>query len=146
MEHQQPRHLKTGKIGEDLACNFLKQKGYLILERNFRRKWGEIDIICYKTNAISKIFCSMWNKNLTNVLHGTDLVFVEVKTLNKNSFIDPEDNLTQNKQKKLIRTCELYISEKNLDPDMSWRIDAILVSIDTLLKKANVKHIKSAIY
>ena len=125
MENKQPKHLKIGKIGEDIACNFLKKKGYKIIDRNFKRKWGEIDIICYKKEMIFNAISSMWNKNLSGVPHGTKIVFVEVKTLNSNYSLNPEDNLTQQKQKKLIRTCQLYISEKKLDPNMDWQIDAI---------------------
>ncbi|MBI2454444.1 MAG: YraN family protein [Parcubacteria group bacterium] len=146
MEHNQPKHLQTGKIGEDIACDFLKKKGYKIIDRNFKRKWGEIDIVCHKKRTLSDKISSIWNKNPDSVLHGTKIVFVEVKTLNSNYSLDPEDNLTQQKQKKLIRTCQLYISEKKLDPDMDWQIDAILIILDTQSKKAKIKHMEGVIY
>ncbi len=146
MELKQAKHLKIGKIGEDIACDFLKKKGYKIIDRNFKRKWGEIDIICHKKETISDRISSIWNKNSDNILHGTRIVFVEVKTLNSNYSLNPEDNLTQQKQKKLMRTCQLYISEKKLDPDMDWRIDAILITLDVLSKKAKIKHMEGVIY
>lgn len=165
IEPNSPQHLKVGKIGEDIACKYLKDKGYKIIERNFRRKWGEIDIVCLKKSGAS----SIWNKISKNILsvlqrtnyskHSSDIgyssvpqettnkiIFVEVKTL-KNVFgLKPEDNLTYFKQKKLIRTCQLYISEKNIDQDTDWQIDAVLIEIDSVSKKARIKHIESAIY
>ena len=149
VEQKPSNHIKIGKIGENVACRFLKQKGYEILERNFKRKWGEIDIICSKKESILNLLCSTWNRGIRNVPRGTNdnkLVFVEVKTLKNTNFLTPEDNLTTNKQRKLIRTCQLYISEKGINPDIEWQIDAILVELDTNKRKAKVKHLKSAIY
>ncbi|MBI2466150.1 MAG: YraN family protein [Candidatus Sungbacteria bacterium] len=154
VEQNSPQHLKIGKMGENIACKYLKNKGYKIIERNFKRKWGEIDIICSKKEPITGLLCSTWNNNNTvenikNVLRGTNnlkLVFVEVKTLKNNNLLEPEDNLTSEKQRKLIRTCQLYISEKNIDPDIEWRIDAILIVLDFVRKKAKIKHLKGVIY
>lgn len=152
MEHKIANHLEIGKIGENIACNFLKKRGYSVVERNFKRKWGEIDIICSKKESPVGLLSSTWNNwagGIKNVLRGTDntrLVFVEVKTLKNNHFLKPEDNLTTDKQRKLIRTCQLYISEKNINPDIDWRIDAVLITLNMVCKKAKVKHIKGAIY
>jgi putative endonuclease len=43
---------KIGKLGEDVACKYLEKKGYVILERNYTRKWGEIDIVSCETERI----------------------------------------------------------------------------------------------
>ncbi|MDP3800469.1 MAG: YraN family protein [bacterium] len=166
IEPNSPQHLKVGKAGEDIACKYLENKGYKIMERNFIRKWGEIDIICLKGNNKS----SIWNKvysNIFNVLRKTNndksqlntddfyvpqgtglnkLVFVEVKTLKNGAGLNPEDNLTESKKKKLIRTCELYVSDNPIYINTEWQIDAILIKIDHNLKKASIRHIESAIY
>ena len=158
-EPSSPQHLKIGRLGEDIACKYLKNKGYKVIERNFRRKWGEIDIICIEKNDTKNSEGSIWNsinnfislksRNKTNALREIEdekLIFVEVKTLKDNYSLNPEDNLTYDKQKKLIRTCQLYISEKNIDPDVEWQIDTILITLDTSLKKAKIKHLKGSIY
>ncbi|MDP3764699.1 MAG: YraN family protein [bacterium] len=166
IESNSPQHLKVGKAGEDIACKYLKNKGYKIIERNFRRKWGEIDIVCLKKNNNG----SIWNKianNVLVVLQGTNynrqnlnidlcddpqeasnnkLIFVEVKTLKEGSGLSPEDNLTYSKQKKLIRTCKLYVSNNPTYADYDWQIDVILININSDLKKAKIKHMESAIY
>jgi len=72
---------QTGQLGEDIACEYLVDKKYKIIERNYRQKWGELDIIAKAPDKI--------------------LVFVEVKTLVQNPNIRPEENLTNSKLKKL---------------------------------------------
>ena len=123
---QIPSHLKTGKAGEEIAVKYLENKGYKVLDRNYNRKCGEIDIIC-STNSNRKI------------------VFVEVKTMaNKN--IRPEENITAQKQKKLIRTCQLYLLEKRIDPNLDWQIDTVGIVIDKNNHTASVDHMENAIF
>lgn len=107
---------EVGKLGEDLACEYLVNKRFTIIERNFRKPWGELDII-------------------TKDSQGT-LVFIEVKTMRQsgNSTIAglrPEDNLTKAKLKKLQRTAQLYVSfnENLVNEKNGWRIDLIAINI-----------------
>ena len=106
---------ETGKIGEDLACEFLKDRGYKIIERNFRQKWGELDIV-----AIGK---------------DKTLVFIEVKTIRQNdnsaNEILPEYNLTNSKLKKLQRIAQLYAGSNQdlINEDRGWRIDLVAITI-----------------
>jgi putative endonuclease len=76
-----------GKFYEDLAINFLKQKGYKILERNYICSFGEIDIIAHKENI---------------------LCFIEVKARTKRSFGKPLEAITQLKQKRMVKVAEYY--------------------------------------
>ena len=113
MEHYL-NNKKIGKIGEDKACEFLINKKYKILFRNYRQKFDEIDII-------------------TRSFDGT-LVFIEVKTLTVGSLdnLIPEDNLTTNKLKKLIRACSLFagFNKKFINEKKGWRLDLIAITID----------------
>src|SRR3989338_241811 len=104
-----------GKIGEDIACKFLREKGYKILERNFRKKWGELDIISKDRKGI--------------------LVFVEVKTidnLDARTNLLPEENLTKSKLQKLQRTAMLYAGEHNelVKYKLGWRIDLVAITLN----------------
>jgi putative endonuclease len=117
----------TGKIGEEIATRFLIKKGYEILELNYRKFHGEIDIIA---------------KDLDEV------VFVEVKTVTRESFegvpretYRPEDNMHKSKLKTVSRTAELYMIDKGLDSE--WRIDSIAVEMEKSSKKAKVRHLKA---
>ena len=60
------QHIRIGRIGEDIACRYLRSKGYEIIERNFRKKWGEIDIVCKKKFSI-------FNTNRRQILRGSVL-------------------------------------------------------------------------
>lgn len=175
MEHFISEHIEIGKFGEAIACKYLKSKGYKIIERNFRKKWGEIDIICKKdclANNFKKreagggfIFANLikhiFSKSLCllrNVLYGTTcdlndnvsfdkIIFVEVKTLKSNNkSLNPEDNVTKSKQKKLIRTCELYLASKKFPIDTDWQIDVVAIKLDRDNKKATINHIENAVY
>ena len=117
-------NISTGKIGEDLACEYLIGKGYRILKRNYWKPWGEIDII-----AVAK----------TNTL-----VFVEVKALKENSFAGllPEDNLTSSKLKKLQRTCQGFVAENPglVRGDRGWQIDLVAVKIPAIADRPALKN------
>lgn len=163
-----PDHIKIGQWGEEIACKYLENKGYLVIDRNFRRKWGEIDIICQKRveniqNGV-ETKSSTWNRLfgwLKNVLRGTKsdgnekyvprgtgtskLVFVEVKTL-KPGHLNPEENVTPAKQKKLIRTCQLYMSYNNLDLDSDWQIDVVAITLNRQWGKAKINHFENAVF
>ncbi|MEK7465593.1 MAG: YraN family protein [Patescibacteria group bacterium] len=103
-----------GKEGEDFACEYLTKKGYEILERNFRKPWGELDIVARAPDRT--------------------LVFVEVKTMRDSGpeGLKPEDQMSPAKRKKFTRTAMLYAGshENFMDDKKGWRMDVI-----TLLKR-----------
>ncbi len=111
------RKQEIGRAGEDAAADYVKKRGYKIIERNYWKPWGELDIIARAPDKI--------------------LVFVEVKAIYNNltnmsnDYIKPEDNLTRAKLIKLQRTAELYAnSHEGLVTDRGWRIDLIAVLMD----------------
>ncbi|HRS54441.1 MAG TPA: YraN family protein [Bacteroidales bacterium] len=99
-------HNNIGKIGEDIAADFLLKKGYKILERNWRVGQYEIDIIAQDGNVI---------------------VIVEVKTLKSNNVITPEAIVGKQKQKNLIKAANIYMDYKNLSFEIRFDIVAILL-------------------
>ncbi|MCL4366348.1 YraN family protein [Patescibacteria group bacterium] len=98
--------IKAGSLGEDLACEYLKKQGYKILERNFRIRGGEIDIVAKD--------------------QGT-LVFVEVKTRFTHDFGLPVEAMTPWKIKALLKTAKFYV-QKIKWGDKEYRLD--FVSVD----------------
>jgi len=119
-----------GQLGENIACRYLVEKGYKIIERNFRKPWGEIDII---TKASDKT-----------------MVFIEVKTIRQynsdfvnNNDITAEDQLTKAKLQKLQRTASLYAGhyQELIDDEKGWQIDLLALTI----KENNyvIKHYKN---
>lgn len=114
---------KKGELGEEIACMFLMKHGFEIIERNYTRRLGEIDIIAKKNKAI---------------------YFIEVKSMSFNSTIRPEENMNQFKLVKLQRTISTYLHEKNIK-DIEWQIDLVCVLLDDINKKAKVKVIENII-
>lgn len=112
-----------GQIGEDIATQYLQNKGYKILERNYKKPWGEIDIIAKK---------------------GQDLVFVEVKTLSSGEHFLPEEEITFRKKKALRRTAKLYLAENKYPADQNWRIDVIGIEMRDE-NRCCLRHTKNAI-
>lgn len=140
-EQKSQEHLAIGRLGEKIACEYLESKGYKIIEKNYRRKCGEIDIVC---SAKSDLTTAYANKS---IFHRTSkkLVFVEVKTLKREGWLSPEDNFTSSKQKRLIRTCKLYMAEKNVNLDDEWQIDVIAINLKENCQKAEIKHFENTI-
>jgi len=115
----------TAKLGEEKASLYLKRNKFHILTRNFRKRYGEIDIVAIDTSLKEKA-----------------LVFVEVKTRRSNSFGNPVEGITLWKLKTLIKTAEYYkMTHRNL-PD-TMRIDAISVSLTQNNIVEKIEHIKN---
>lgn len=96
---------ERGRRGEDIAWAYLKQRGYKILERNYRCHYGEIDLI---------------GKD------GETIVFVEVKSRRSVAFGEPEDSVGLVKQKKISKVALCYLEEKGLF-DRAARFDVVSV-------------------
>lgn len=98
----------TAILGEDAACEYIQKKGYRILERNFRKGYGEIDIIA--------------------IINST-LVFIEVKTRSSNKYGTPFEAISPQKLSLLVRGANFY--KYVLHPDLpdEMRVDAIGVIV-----------------
>lgn len=97
---------ERGKSGERIAEDFLRKKGFRILERNYRYLRAEVDLICRK---------------------GNELVFVEVKYRSGESFGPGEESVTAAKQAQLRKAAEGYLQEKNIDAS-PCRFDVVAIS------------------
>jgi putative endonuclease len=113
----------TGILGEKLAQDFLKRKGYNILETNFRCRKDEIDIIA---------------------LHKDSLVFIEVRTKSNLDFGTPEESITPNKMEHLERAANYYRQNHDELP-ASWRIDVVAIELDAKNTLKRIELIENAI-
>lgn len=111
----------TGNQGESLACDYLKKQGYKVLERNFRIRGGEIDII-----ARDKDF----------------LVFVEVKTRYTHEYGLPVDSITPWKIKFLLKSALFYI-QKIKWGDKQYRLDALCIDYADNRENPKIELIKN---
>lgn len=132
MEKQDNRTRKRiiGDLGEAIACDFLRNRGFEIVERNYLKKWGEIDIVAKKGD----------------ILHFIEVKSVSCVTLHKFSQeygYRPEDNMHPWKLKRLSRTMQTYLLEKNLECD--WQLDLVTVRLNDQIRKARVEIVENII-
>lgn len=124
---------KIGEIGENIAVKFLMKHNFAILDRNYTKKWGEIDIVAKKDNKIYFIEVKSVSRNLINVSQ---------ETLDR---YKPEDNMHSWKLKRMSRTIQTYLLAHKEYDDYEWQIDLITVFLDLIDKKARVKRIEDII-
>ncbi|MCH8889152.1 YraN family protein [Patescibacteria group bacterium] len=119
-------NLRIGQVGENVACRFLVKHGFSLVERNYQKKWGEIDIIARK---------------------GKILHFVEVKTVSRENVkelkeevdsFEPEENVHPKKLKRMSRIIQTYLIEKNIEEE-KWQFDVLAVFLDMENKQARVR-------
>lgn len=100
------RHLSCGQAGENAAVLFLEEAGYVVLERNWRCKYGEVDVIC---------------------LHRKTVVFVEVRTRREPALVTPAQSVNPRKIARLVRTASLFLSQRDWW-DKTCRFDLLAVT------------------
>lgn len=121
---------KVGQIGEGIAVKFLMKQGFRVRSRNFWKKGGEIDIIAEKEGVIH--FIEVKSVSRENI---------EIISLSQDVY-RPEDNIHLKKIKNISATAQLYLLEQGI-VDAEWCIDACIVYIDLLKKRAKVKMIRN---
>ena len=115
-----------GNFGEKIGSEYLRKKGYKILERNFKKKWGEIDIIGKKNG---------------------NLIFFEIKTLHqaRGKPFSPEDEINFKKKNQLRKMAQIYLSEKRISKNAPYQIDILSIVLNPAFKTAKISHFENAI-
>ncbi|PIR84209.1 hypothetical protein COU18_00450 [Candidatus Kaiserbacteria bacterium CG10_big_fil_rev_8_21_14_0_10_51_14] len=116
---------EVGRDGEDIACQFLQRKGYKIIEKNYRRKWGEIDIVALKDDTVR---------------------FVEVKAVSHESPIAfrgemdyrPEELVHHTKLRKIARTASLYMEEKRDKREYQIDVVGVIMNMTTRIARCRL--------
>lgn len=127
------KHNEIGTKGEEIAAKYVANKGFIIIDRNYRKKWGELDIVAEKNGLIH---------------------FIEVKTVSRKSYggkfeqeinnYRPEDNMHPWKLQRLRRALQTYLLEK-YKTDPVWQFDLACVFLDQERRVARVKFIENII-
>ncbi len=114
---------RLGRWGENVAAVHLEAGGLTIVERNWRRAGGEIDLVARD---------------------GETVVFVEVKTRRGRNFGAPEEALTPRKAEQLVSLGQQYMADHELD-DINWRIDLVCVELDQAGRLLRCEHTPCAV-
>jgi putative endonuclease len=113
---------RVGRRGEEIAAEHLRGKGYSVLERNVRTRYGEIDIVARDGDCI---------------------VFVEVRTV-QSAAISPEESVHLRKQRQIAALAMRYL-QKIGQEDADWRADVVAIEVDRDGRPRRVDHIISAV-
>ena len=125
---------KIGEIGEEVACKYLINKGFTVIERNFTRKAGEIDIVARKANEID--FFEVKSTSLDEsrrVSRETSNNAVSRETFR------PEENMTFAKMKKLSRVTQIYFAQRPEFREMDFFWNILAIELDQTTRKARVR-------
>ncbi len=115
--------IEIGSLGEKLALEFLKAKGYRVKCKNFRTPFGELDIVA---------------------THRGSIVFIEVRTRTTSSLGPPFLSVTRIKQAHIIKNALFYLKRYGRI-DSNWRIDVVSVKLDSERALENIEHIENAV-
>jgi len=116
-------NITIGSVGEKIALEFLKGKGYKVIETNFRTPFGELDLVARR---------------------GDTLVFVEVKTRTTSSLGPPSLSVTWIKKRHIIKSALFYLKRRGR-VDSNWRIDVVSVKLDKSYRLENIEIIENAV-
>lgn len=114
---------ELGDKGEEVVCKYLEGKGYRILERNYWKPWGEIDIVAEKALKLS---------------------FVEVKTVSHESF-RPEENMHPAKIRRLHRAIQTYLLDHKVPEDKAWQLDLACAFLNFSTHTARVELLENVV-
>jgi len=115
--------LELGFLAENIAARYLEDGGYEVIDKNYRKPWGEIDIIAQKDGVV---------------------VFVEVKSSGREAEgLEPELRVDWKKEAKIKRVAAFYLEQEFGDMEREWQIDIISITFDKNDKKAELKHFKN---
>jgi len=112
---------KLGSLGEHIATSYLQKQGYTVIDRNFKARYGELDIVAVKDAT---------------------LIICEVKTRIGSSFGKPEEAITPHKLRELVQTTAYYVLTHAESPK-SQRIDLIAISLNEDKTIQYIKHIEN---
>ena len=119
---------KTGELGENICTAYLKKAGFKMIERNYTKNFGEIDIIAKKN---------------------TRFHFIEVKSIKADivtrETYNPVENFTKEKHRKFYKTVMAYLAENHVSRETKWQIDLYCIYIDTITNNHKLSKIKNIV-
>jgi len=135
---------RLGNIGENCAAEFLVRRGYEILDRNYLRKWGELDIVARRGEILHFIEVKSVSRRTDYWPQDKGGLSAGKQVTHGTSAYRPEENVHPQKLKRLSRAIQTYILEKRLD-HMDWQLDIMTAYVDEEARKARVEILENII-
>lgn len=149
---------KIGILGEELVAKFLMKRGFKIVGRNFRKKWGELDVVAVKKNIFHFVEVKSVSRNVFeftkyisdvtrcgSVTHETTRQAVSsISNVQKDTY-RPEDSIHPMKIARLKRAIQSYLLSGRVSSETEWRFDVASVFIDRENRKARIDFIEDMI-
>src|SRR3989344_6638348 len=132
-----------GRLGEDIAAKHLENRGFSIVGLNYRKKYGEIDIIAQKGKITHFIEVKSVTELANSRLGRSENFNQNVSRVTDN--YRPEDNIHPQKLKRLARTIQAYLLEKFPKGEPEWQFDAVTVRLDMKTRRAKVRFMDNLI-
>jgi len=136
---------KIGKIGENIAERFLVKHNFSILDNNYTKKWGELDLIAEKKGKLYFIEVKSVSRNLIDVSHDLSVLQNNQKGTETLDQYKPEDNMHPWKLKRMARTIQTYLLSNKIPDEKEWQVDLLVVFLDLKNKKAKIKVVNDII-
>lgn len=112
-----------GFLAESYAAQYLKAKGYEVVGHNYRKPWGEIDVIAQKQGIV---------------------IFVEVKANKKDiPGFEPELRVNDSKKHRMARIAQTYLADYHYSSNQAWQLDVLAVTFDRQRRVAKIRHYKN---
>lgn len=133
--HKRGAHNQTGALGEQLAAQFLMERGFSIMGQNYLKPWGEIDIIAEKSQLVHFIEVKTVSYETKNAL----------QTAISRGTWRPEENVHHTKLARMHRAIESWLSSQSADV-IAWQIDILAVRVVPREKYATIKYLPNVIF
>lgn len=129
---------RVGELGETRACEHLMKLGYKVVERNYLKKWGEIDIVARKGNKLHFIEVKSVSRDLShNVTYVTNF--------QKHDSYRAEDNIHPWKLQRLSRTIQSYLIDRDVPENIDWQFDIVTVHLDQKTGEFRIEKLEDVI-
>lgn len=135
-------------MGEDAAVRYLQKNNFRILERNYLKPWGEIDIVAEKIGTVHFIEVKSRAHGVVSDLRGVPWETVPIQVLDESDEVNgffPEENVTRQKQMRFGRIIDTYLLESNIEEDLEHQVDIIAIMLDFRGGKAIIRHMKDVV-
>lgn len=120
---------KIGELGEKICTKYLREIGFTLIELNYTKKSGEIDIIAEKND----------------ILHFIEVKSVQLKYVSYETY-NPAENLTKSKYAKILKTTNVYLDENSVSHETKWQIDLYCVFINRDSGKHKINRIENIVF